>query len=69
MPLTLEWPGVVLRLARTVIGGGANLRRGESVEGVATAATLWPVTIIVLGLGGGQLALGAAATVLSLLIL
>ena len=40
------------------IGGGAILRRGNMVQGVTTAATLWIVTVIGLCLGGGQLALG-----------
>ena len=38
------------------IGGGAILRRGNMVQGVTTAATLWLVTVIGLCLGGGQLA-------------
>ena len=46
------------------IGGGAILRRGDLVSGVTTAATLWLVTVIGLCLGGGQIALGVAATVL-----
>lgn len=44
------------------IGGGAILRRESLVVGVTTAATLWLVTVIGLCLGGGQLALGMAAT-------
>jgi putative Mg2+ transporter-C (MgtC) family protein len=51
------------------IGGGAILRRGDIVTGVTTAATLWLVTVIGLCLGGGQLGLGIAATVLGLLAL
>jgi putative Mg2+ transporter-C (MgtC) family protein len=51
------------------IGGGAILRRGDLVTGVTTAATLWVMTVIGLCLGGGQLALGSAATVLSLVTL
>ena len=46
------------------IGGGAILRRDNI--GVTTAATLWYVTVIGLCLGGGQIALGAAATALGL---
>ena len=48
------------------IGGGAILRRDNIVSGVTTAATLWYVTIIGLCLGGGQIALGVAATALGL---
>ena len=51
------------------IGGGTILRKGDPVTGVTTAATLWLVTVIGLCLGGGQLALGIAATVLGVIIL
>jgi putative Mg2+ transporter-C (MgtC) family protein len=51
------------------IGGGAILRRDNIVVGVTTAATLWLVTVIGLCLGGGQLTLGAAATLLGLVAL
>jgi putative Mg2+ transporter-C (MgtC) family protein len=43
------------------IGAGAILRRGKTVQGVTTAATLWIVTVIGLCLGGGQIVLGLAA--------
>jgi len=46
------------------IGGGAILRYGANIRGVTTAATLWVVTVIGLCMGGGQLILGCAATVL-----
>jgi putative Mg2+ transporter-C (MgtC) family protein len=48
------------------IGGGAILRRDSIVVGVTTAATLWLVTVIGLCIGGGQIALGLAATILAL---
>lgn len=48
------------------IGGGAILRRDNIVSGVTTAATLWYVTVIGLCLGGGQIALGVAATAIGL---
>ena len=51
------------------IGGGAILRRGDLVTGVTTAATLWAMTVIGLCLGGGQIGVGLAATVLTLLTL
>ncbi|HTU17872.1 MAG TPA: MgtC/SapB family protein [Gemmataceae bacterium] len=51
------------------IGAGAVLRRGEMIRGVTTAATLWIVTVIGLCFGGGQLALGVAASALGLLAL
>lgn len=51
------------------IGGGAILRRDDIVVGVTTAATLWLVTVIGLCFGGGQLVLGAVATILGLLAL
>jgi putative Mg2+ transporter-C (MgtC) family protein len=51
------------------IGAGAILRRESLVVGVTTAATLWLLTVIGLCLGGGQIALGIAATVLCLFAL
>jgi putative Mg2+ transporter-C (MgtC) family protein len=51
------------------IGGGTILKRGSLVTGVTTAATLWVMTAIGLCFGGGQLGLGIAATVLSLVTL
>lgn len=48
------------------IGGGAILRRGDMVQGVTTAATLWIMTVIGLCFGGGQLLLGSVGTVLTL---
>jgi putative Mg2+ transporter-C (MgtC) family protein len=51
------------------IGGGAILRRGDMVVGVTTAATLWLATVVGLCLGGGQIALGLAATGLGLFAL
>ncbi len=51
------------------IGGGAILRRGNVVTGVTTAATLWLVTVIGLCIGGGQIALGLAGTVIGLFAL
>jgi putative Mg2+ transporter-C (MgtC) family protein len=50
------------------IGAGAILQRGDLIVGV-TAATLWIMTVIGLCLGGGQLALGSAATVLAVFTL
>jgi putative Mg2+ transporter-C (MgtC) family protein len=51
------------------IGGGAILRRGDRVQGVTTAATLWMMTVIGLCFGGGQILLGALGTALTLVIL
>jgi putative Mg2+ transporter-C (MgtC) family protein len=48
------------------IGAGAIIRRDNIVVGVTSAATLWYVTVIGLCLGGGQIALGIAATVLGI---
>jgi putative Mg2+ transporter-C (MgtC) family protein len=50
------------------IGAGTILRRGNKVEGVTTAATLWFVTVIGLCLGGGQYGLGLASTLAALAI-
>jgi putative Mg2+ transporter-C (MgtC) family protein len=51
------------------IGGGAILRRGNMVQGVTTAATLWIVTVIGLCIGGGQLALGMSTLGVALIVL
>ena len=51
------------------IGAGTILKRGELVTGVTTAATLWIITVIGLCFGGGQLALGSIATILSFIAL
>jgi putative Mg2+ transporter-C (MgtC) family protein len=51
------------------IGGGAILKRGETIHGVTTAATLWFVTVMGLCLGGGQFALGLELLALGLLVL
>ena len=51
------------------IGGGAILRRGNMVQGVTTAATLWIVTVIGLCFGGGQLALGMTTLAIALVTL
>lgn len=40
------------------IGAGAIIRRGDLVEGVTTAATLWFVTMLGICIGGGMLVLG-----------
>jgi putative Mg2+ transporter-C (MgtC) family protein len=48
------------------IGGGVILRKENVVVGVTTAATLWFVTVVGLCFGGGQLVLGAIATVIGL---
>ena len=39
------------------LGGGAILKKGGSITGVTTAATLWIATVIGLCFGGGQLGL------------
>jgi putative Mg2+ transporter-C (MgtC) family protein len=51
------------------IGGGAILRRGDMVQGVTTAATLWMMTVIGLCFGGGQILLGAIGLLLALFAL
>jgi putative Mg2+ transporter-C (MgtC) family protein len=51
------------------IGGGVILKKGGSITGVTTAATLWVATVIGLCLGGGQLGLGIASTALGLFTL
>jgi len=51
------------------IGAGAIVRRGDVVQGVTTAATLWFMTCVGLSLGAGEYGLGIAATVIALLVL
>jgi putative Mg2+ transporter-C (MgtC) family protein len=51
------------------IGAGTIFKKGDLIAGVTTAATLWLMTVIGLSLGGGQLVLGMAATVLAVVTL
>ena len=51
------------------IGAGAIVRRGNLVQGVTTAATLWFATVMGLCFGGGQIALGLAALALAIFVL
>lgn len=51
------------------IGAETILKKGDTVSGVTTAATIWFVTVIALCFGGGQRSLGAAAVGLALLAL
>jgi putative Mg2+ transporter-C (MgtC) family protein len=51
------------------IGAGAIVRRDDAVIGVATAATLWFMTIVGLTIGAGELLLGASVTVSGLFML
>jgi putative Mg2+ transporter-C (MgtC) family protein len=51
------------------IGAGAILRRGDLVQGVTTAATIWIATVIGLCLGAGELALGLAALGVAIVVL
>jgi putative Mg2+ transporter-C (MgtC) family protein len=46
------------------IGAGAIVRKNEMVLGLTTAATMWFGTVVGLCMGGGQLDLGSASTVL-----
>jgi putative Mg2+ transporter-C (MgtC) family protein len=51
------------------IGAGAIVRRDDVVIGVATAATLWFMTIVGLTFGAGELLLGLAVTLVALFVL
>jgi len=46
------------------IGAGAIIRKNELVLGLTTAATLWFATVVGLCMGGGELILGSASTVI-----
>jgi putative Mg2+ transporter-C (MgtC) family protein len=48
------------------IGAGAILKRGETVHGLTTAATLWFVTVMGLCFGGGQLGTGLTSFAMGL---
>ncbi len=51
------------------IGAGAIVRRGDAVIGVATAATLWFMTLVGLVIGAGELLLGVGVTGVGLVLL
>ncbi len=51
------------------IGAGAIIKRGDAVQGVTTAATIWFMTIVGLTLGAGELALGVCVTIGAVLVL
>ena len=51
------------------IGAGAIIRRGDVVQGVTTAATLWFVTVVGLCFGSGHLILGVVTLLLGFLAL
>jgi putative Mg2+ transporter-C (MgtC) family protein len=51
------------------IGAGAIIKRGDVVAGVATAATIWFMTVVGLCFGAGQMALGIGATALAFVLL
>lgn len=51
------------------IGAGAIVRRDDVVIGVATAATLWFMTLVGLTIGAGELILGVAVTLVGLCLL
>ena len=54
---------------RGFLGAGAIIKRGDSVLGVTTAATLWFMTVVGLCFGAGRWELGTAATVLALTVI
>jgi putative Mg2+ transporter-C (MgtC) family protein len=47
------------------LGAGAILKRGDAVQGVTTAATLWLMTMVGLCFGAGEHALGAGTTAIA----
>ncbi|MHC4055868.1 MgtC/SapB family protein, partial [Bradyrhizobium sp. 25ACV] len=51
------------------IGGGAILRRGDTMTGVTTAATMWFMTVVGLCFGGGQVLTGTVATAVAFIVL
>jgi putative Mg2+ transporter-C (MgtC) family protein len=51
------------------LGAGAIIRRGEAVLGLTTAATIWFVASIGMGIGAGHYVISAIGTALALAIL
>ena len=51
------------------LGAGAILRRGGHVLGLTTAATIWLVAALGVGIGAGRYALVAAVTAIALVVL
>jgi putative Mg2+ transporter-C (MgtC) family protein len=51
------------------IGAGAIVRRGEIVQGLTTATTLWLTTVIGLAIGAGDIAVGVGVGVLAIAVL
>jgi putative Mg2+ transporter-C (MgtC) family protein len=50
------------------IGAGAIMHQGEQVSGLTTAATIWVVSAIGMAVGVGDYSIGAATTVMTLLV-
>ena len=51
------------------LGGGAILRRGEAVQGMTTAATIWVNAAVGMAAGAGESRLAVAATTVTLIVL
>jgi putative Mg2+ transporter-C (MgtC) family protein len=68
-------PGDATRIASNIVAGvgflgaGVILRDGGRVTGITTAATVWLVAALGMGIGAGQHGLALAVTLLTLLIL
>jgi putative Mg2+ transporter-C (MgtC) family protein len=67
--MDLMWLPLGILTGVGFLGGGAILKKGGSIKGMTTAATLWIATVIGLCFGGGQLGLGAISTVMGMLTL
>lgn len=51
------------------IGAGVIIKKGGSISGVTTAATIWYVTVLGLLFGGGNIYLGIAGTLIAIVVL
>jgi putative Mg2+ transporter-C (MgtC) family protein len=51
------------------IGAGTILKRGETVQGLTTAATLWFVTVAGICVGAGLIGLGVTASIIGIAVL
>jgi putative Mg2+ transporter-C (MgtC) family protein len=51
------------------IGAGVIIKKGGSISGVTTAATIWYVTVLGLLFGGGNIYLGIAGSLIAIVVL
>jgi putative Mg2+ transporter-C (MgtC) family protein len=73
--LKLGDPNNTTRIAANIVSGigflgaGAIMRGSDRVFGLTTAATIWVVAALGMGVGGGQYAVAGAGTLVTLIVL